>query len=149
MGVMEQLVYMRRYRWARELMLLYGLDVPAQVQIGTGLQLQHRAMGTVLHPETSIGNDVTIYHQVTIGRADAHVPRADSPMEGIEIADRAILYPGVKVLGGPGITRLGEGSILAANAVLTRSTSDWEIWAGVPAKKVGERDGATERERHA
>lgn len=139
MGFMEALVTRRRYRWARELMLIYGLDVPAEVQIGDGLVLQHRGLGTVIHPETVIGAGVTIFHQVTIGRADAHVPRASSPMERIDIGDEAIIYPGAKVLGGAGVTRLGAGTILAANAVLTKSTGDWEVWGGVPARKLSDR----------
>lgn len=136
---MERLAYARRWRIARELMLLYGLDLPREVILEPGLVLQHRGMGTVIHPDTSIGQRVTIYHQVTIGRADAHVKRANSPMERVKICDDAILYPGAKILAGAGITRVGTGTIIAANAVLTRSTGDWEIWAGIPAQKVGER----------
>lgn len=139
MPLMEYLVYRRRSRLARELMLLYGLDVPAEVSIGPGLILQHRAMGTVVHPQTQIGAGVTIYHQVTIGRADAHVDRALSPMGHIEIDDGAILYPGAKILGGPGVTRIGRGTIVAANAVVTRSTGDNEIWGGIPARLIGTR----------
>ncbi len=139
MGVMERLVALRRHRWAREIGSLYGLDVPREVRIGTDFVLHHRGAGTVIHPLTRIGDRVTIYHQVTVGRADAHVPFADSPMEHIEIGDDAILYPGAKILGGPGVTRVGAGAIVAANAVLLTSTGDWEVWAGSPAKKVGDR----------
>ena len=146
MGVMEKLVGLRRFRAVRELLLLYGLDIPAAVQIGSGLVLQHRGMGTVIHPATTLGQNVTLYHQVTIGRADAHVPWEQSLMERIVIEDGVILYPGAKVLGGAGTTTVGRSTILAANAVLTRSTGDWEIWGGVPARKLGDRerhDGAT------
>lgn len=143
MAVMERLVYLRAHpvlgRIARELLLLYGLDVPARVQLGRGLQLQHRGLGTVIHPATRIGDRVTLYHQVTIGRADAHVPAAHSPMESIVIDDDAILYPGAKVLGGPGVTRIGRRAIVAANAVVTTSVPDGEIWGGVPARRLGRR----------
>lgn len=139
MSLMERMVRLRRFRIARELMLLYGLDVPAEIVVGKNLILQHRGMGTVFHPDVVIGDNVTIYHQVTLGRADAHVPREQSPMHAIIVSDHAILYPGCKILGGPGDTTVGEGSIVAANAVLTRSTGDWEIWAGIPAVKVADR----------
>ncbi|MCI9858203.1 hypothetical protein MIBA_08225 [Microbacterium proteolyticum] len=144
MGFMEWLAYRRRWRAAREFMLLYGLDLPAAVTIGDGLILQHRGMGTVIHPDCRIGNDVTIYHQVTIGRADAHKPRVLSPMEAIEIGDGAVLCPGAKVLGGPGVTRVGAHTIVAANAVLTVSTGDWEVWGGVPACRLGMRSPASD-----
>lgn len=139
MGWIEMLVRHRRRRIAREILLVYGLDIPAQVKIGKDLTLHHRAMGTVFHPATTIGDRVTIYHQVTLGRQDAHIPWAESRMERIEVGDDAVLFAGAKILGGPGVTRVGEGTIVAANAVLTCSTGTWEIWAGVPARKIGER----------
>jgi serine O-acetyltransferase len=141
MGMMEWLIYRRKSRLARELMLLYGLDVPAEVRVGDGLILQHRGMGTVIHPDTIIGDRVTIYHQVTVGRADAHVPRENSPMRHIEIRDDAILYPGCRILGSAGVTSVGYGTIVAANSVLLSSTGDGEVWAGVPARRVAMRSG--------
>ncbi|MET4589351.1 serine O-acetyltransferase [Arthrobacter sp. 754] len=140
MGLMEKMVYRRKIRVVRELLLLVaGLEVQAGTKIGKDLQLQHRGMGIVIHPSTTIGDRVTLYHQVTIGRKDAHIPEADSVMEGIVIGDDAILFPGSKVLGGPGVTTVGARTILAANAVLTQSTGEDEIWAGIPARKVGDR----------
>jgi serine O-acetyltransferase len=146
-GVIEKLVYRRRHRVlgraAREFLLLYGLDVPAAVDIGDDLHLQHRGLGTVIHPATRIGSNVTIYHQVTIGRADAHVPITQSPFEAIEIQDDVILYPGAKVLGGPGTTTIGKGAIIAANAVVTRPVPPGEVWVGAPARPVGSRSSRT------
>jgi len=137
MGIMEKLVGLRRFRLARELMLVYGLDIPKEVIVGPGIQLQHRGMGTVVHPLTTFGSRVTVYHQVTIGRKDGHIPFEQSAMERIVIGDDVVLYPGSKILGGPGITSVGRGTIVAANAVLFSSTGEWEIWAGIPARRVG------------
>lgn len=134
--MLEQLIARRKSRLAREVLALYGIDLPAAVQVGERFQLMHRGFGTVIHPETVIGDDVQIYHQVTIGRRDAHVRRDQSPMVRIEIGDRVVIYPGAKILGGPGITRIGNGTIVAANAVVTRSTGENEVWAGVPATLV-------------
>lgn len=140
MGVMEHLVYLRRHRLfgrlARELMLLYGLDVPAAVHVGGRFTLQHRGLGTVIHPTTRIGDNVTIYHQVTIGRADAHVPIAKSQFVGIELQDDVVIYPGAKILGGAGTTTIGRGAIIAANAVVTRSVPPGQVWAGIPARQL-------------
>ena len=140
MGMMERLVARRKSRWAREALALYGVEIPARVQIGKGFHLVHRGFGTVIHPDTVIGDDVQIYHQVTIGRADGHRPRSESAMKHVEIGNGAILFPGAKILGGPGVTRIGEGTIIAANSVLTTSTGDNEVWAGVPARKVSDRE---------
>ena len=135
----ERLVELRRFPPARQLLLVYGIDIPASVPIGAGLRLQHRGAGTVVHELVSIGERVTIYHQVTIGRADGHLRMHEPRMERIEIGDDVVLFPGAKVLGGPGVTRVGDGTIVAANAVLTRSTGEWEIWGGIPARKIGDR----------
>lgn len=54
----------------------------------------------------------------------------------IHIADDCWVGAGATVL--PGV-ELRKGSVLAAGAVLTRSTGEYEIWAGIPAAKVGER----------
>lgn len=75
MGLMEKMVYRRHIRAIRELMLLVaGLEVQAGTKIGKDLRLQHRGMGIIIHPSTIIGDRVTLYHQVTIGRKDAHIP---------------------------------------------------------------------------
>lgn len=140
MGLMEKMVYRRNIRAVREIMLLVaGLEVQAGTKIGKDLQLQHRGMGVIIHPSTVIGDRVTLYHQVTIGRKDAHIPEEETEMESIVIGDDAILFPGSKVLGGPGVTTVGARTILAANAVLTQSTGEDEIWGGIPARKIGDR----------
>jgi acetyltransferase-like isoleucine patch superfamily enzyme len=45
--------------------------------------------------------------------------------------------------------RIGRGAIIGANAVITRDVGPYEIWAGVPARKIGERfaEGA-DRAKH-
>ena len=123
----------------RVLQVYYGIDLPVEVQVGRGLVMPHMGRGAVIHPCTTIGDYVTIYHGVTIGRSDAHIPAEDSAFEHIEIGDHVVLSTGSVVLGGPGITTVGTGTILAANAVLRQSTGDWEVWAGIPARKVGSR----------
>lgn len=137
MTPIERLVTLRRHRWAREILSLYGVEVPADVRIGVGLVLAHRCQGTVIHSAAVIGDRVMIYHQVTIGRADPWV--SGGTMEAIHIGDDVILCAGAKVLGRHGILTVGRGSVIGANSVLTCSTGDWEIWAGCPAAKVGDR----------
>jgi serine O-acetyltransferase len=139
MKFIDRLVYWRRYRLAREILALYGVEIGATVEIGEDFQLLHRGFGTVIHPDTTIGDRVRIFHQVTIGRADAHILREHSKMLRVVIEDDVILFPGAKILGGEGITRVGLGTIVAANAVLLNSTGDNEVWAGVPARRIAAR----------
>ena len=138
-SLMSRLAYLRSWRWAKELMAIYGGEIPAEVKIGRDLKILHRGFGTVIHAKTQIGDRVTIYHQVTIGRADAHLHGSLSTMDRVVVEDDVIIFPGAKILGQNGILTVARGSIVGANAVLTKSTKPYEIWAGVPAKLVSMR----------
>jgi serine O-acetyltransferase len=63
----------------------------------------------------------------------------ESKFEGIIIEDDVLLSPGAKVLCKAGVLKVAKGTVLGANAVLLESTKENEIWAGVPAKRVGMR----------
>lgn len=54
-----------------------------------------------------------------------------------EIEARAFIGAGATLL--PGV-HIGQGAVVGAGAVVTHDVGAWEIWAGVPAKKIGERD---------
>lgn len=118
-----------------------GVEIPRSVQIGSGFDLVHGGVGVVIHPRSMIGRDVKIYPGVTLGRADIHLPAVQSKFAGIEIGDGAILASGSKVLCKEGVLRVGRGTVLGANAVLFESTGEGETWAGLPARKVGMREG--------
>ena len=118
---------------------LLGVELPRPVPIGTDLEIAHGGFGIVVHSKAKIGNRVKIYPGVTLGRADIYKPASESRFEGIVIDDDVSLSPGCKILCKEGILRVGRGTVIGANAVLLESTADWEIWAGMPARKVGER----------
>jgi acetyltransferase-like isoleucine patch superfamily enzyme len=97
----------------------------------------HSAGGLRIGKAVGIGPKVTILtsqHQAL----DRDVPVYFSPIEfaevvledGCDIGAGAILLPGVRV---------GEGAIVGAGAVVTHNIPPYEIWAGVPARKIRER----------
>jgi serine O-acetyltransferase len=55
----------------------------------------------------------------------------------VVIEDGAVLCSGARVVCKTGVLTVGRGTIVGANAVLTQSTGPNEIWAGVPARRVG------------
>jgi serine O-acetyltransferase len=122
------------------LLKLLGIEVPRSVRIGEEVTLEHGGFGVVIHPNSEIGDRVKIYPGVTLGRADIYRAIEDSKFQGIEIEDDVILAPGAKVLGKEGILRVGRGTVVGANAVLLESTGPNQVWAGIPAKCVGQRD---------
>lgn len=118
---------------------LLGAEIPRSVRIGKSFELAHGGFGVVIHSATQIGDRVKVYPGVGLGRADIHRPASQSTFEGILVEDDVILAPGAKVLCNAGVLRLGRGTVVGANAVLLESTGENEIWAGVPARKVGMR----------
>jgi len=143
--IYSRLVYARKFPviggLAYFLLKLLGIEIPRSVPVGYGLELAHGGFGVVIHSASRIGNRVKIYPGVTLGRADIYRHASSSSFEGIVVEDDAILCPGAKVLCKEGILRVGRGSVIGANAVLLESTGENEIWAGVPAKLVGTRNG--------
>ena len=121
------------------LVLKKGLEIPSSVIIGENCDFPHNSVGTVIHPDTIIKDNVKIYQNVTIGRADIYEDYKSSKMKKIIIEEGAIICAGAKILSKQEELVIGKNSIIGANAVLLNSTGENEIWAGVPAKKVGMR----------
>jgi serine O-acetyltransferase len=139
------LVYASRRRGVGRLaylaLKLLGMEFPRAVPVGPDLEITHGGFGIVIHSRSVIGARVKIYPGVTLGRADIHRPMAESRFEGIVIEDDVILASGAKVLCKEGVLRVRRGTVVGANAVLLESTGEGEIWAGIPARCLGMRDG--------
>lgn len=125
-------------RLAVQMLKILGADIPRDVKIGENFHITHPC-GVVIHNSTVIGNRVTIFSCVTLGRADAY-RRTESQMKGIAIEDDVVLGSGCKVLCKEGILKVGRGTVIGANAVLLQSTGEFEVWTGIPAKCIGRRD---------
>jgi serine O-acetyltransferase len=142
--IYTSLVYARNWpvigKLAYYALKLLGSEIPLPVPIGKDFQLVHGGFGVVVHSRSEIGDRVKIYPGVTIGRADIHNPMEKSLFEGVVIEDDVILCPGAKVLCKEGVLHVGKGTVVGANAVLLHSTGENEIWAGMPARKVGDRN---------
>lgn len=120
-----------------KLILLRGVDLPAEVSIGENVTFAHNAVGSVIHRHTIIEKDVYIFPSVTIGKADIFEDYTNSKVNGFIIHEGAALCAGAKILCKEGTLEIGKKSIVAANAVLTHSIGPYEIWGGVPAKLIG------------
>lgn len=109
--------------------VLFGIEVPPRIPIGSGLVLMH-TQGTVLGAAT-IGENVTIYHQVTLGAVtmDFAYTAALRPV----IEDDVVIGVGAKVLGG---LTLGHGSVVGANAVVLKNVPPGYVAIGIPAKNL-------------
>lgn len=86
----------------------------------------------------TIGNHVGIASQVLIYNDEHDINSADygNSFGSVTIKDYVFIGPRAIIL--PNIT-IGKGSVIAAGAVVTKDIPDFEIWGGVPAKKIADR----------
>uniref|UniRef100_UPI002ACB10BC GDP-mannose 4,6-dehydratase n=1 Tax=Paratractidigestivibacter sp. TaxID=2847316 RepID=UPI002ACB10BC len=125
------------------LVFLFGCDVPPQVEVGRDVELLHNGIGTVIHPTTVLEDGACICQNVTIGDATNWLGYdGQGRFEGVVVGEGAMICAGAKVLGSDGVLKVGKGTVVGANSVLTKSTGDNEIWAGVPAKYIRKKEDA-------
>lgn len=105
--------------WTR---VLIGAEIPRQVECGSGLRLPHAGRGVIIHADTKIGDDVWIYHRVTIG------VRGDGPPP--VLGDRVYVGTGACILGP---VKIGDGARIGAGAVVTKDVPAGCTARGVPA----------------
>lgn len=118
-------------------------ELPNRKNIGKNIKFPHGLKNIVMHEKTRIEDNVTVFHEVTCGRGDMYGIVPDAPpskFEGIVLKEGAVLCAGAKVICNRGLLTVGRNTIVGANAVLTRSTGDNEIWAGKPARLIKKRN---------
>lgn len=104
----------------------FGCTLHPNTRIGIGLRLPH-PNGIVIGNDVVIGENCTIYQQVTLGggeRGDWKGSRF--PMVG----DDCILWSGSRIVGA---VALGDGVVVGAGAVVIRDVPAQHLAVGVPA----------------
>jgi len=91
-----------------------GIEIHPGATIGRRVFIDH-GMGVVIGETAIVGDDVTIYHGVTLGGRSLNKGKRHPTIE-----NNVILGAGAKVLGN---VTIGEGSTIGANQVVTRSLS--------------------------
>jgi serine O-acetyltransferase len=127
---------------------LLGVEFPRSTEVEGPVELAHGAVGLVVHRATRLGRHIILMPGVVIGRADSWIPPEQVAHLGgrVVIGDHVTVGAGAKVLFAAGQELVvAEGTIVGANAVLRESTGPYEIWAGIPARRVGVREGAATR----
>ena len=111
-----------------------GIEIHPGAKIGKNLFIDH-GMGVVIGETSEIGNNVTIYHAVTLGGIS---PSIDSERQRHEkrhptIGDDVVIGSGAQIIGP---VKVGNGSRIAANAVVVKDVEENTTMVGVPAKAV-------------
>jgi len=85
-----------------------------------------------------IGDNVAITSGVWISTVKHDLESIDfsATAQAVEIADFAFIGRRAVILQG---CQIGRGAVLGAGSTLTKSIPSFEVWAGNPARKIGER----------
>ncbi|KXZ38957.1 serine O-acetyltransferase [Alkalithermobacter thermoalcaliphilus JW-YL-7 = DSM 7308] len=106
---------------------LTGIEIHPGAKIGKGLFIDH-GMGIVIGETAEIGDNVTIYHGVTLGGTGK-----DKGKRHPTIGNNVIISAGAKVLGP---IYIGDNSKIGANAVVLKDVDPNCTVVGIPAKVV-------------
>jgi serine O-acetyltransferase len=108
---------------------LTAIDIHPGAKIGRNFFIDHGF--TVVGETAEIGDDVTIYQNVTLGGTN---PTAgEGGKRHPTLRDRVVVGSGAQILGP---IEIGEGAKVGANAVVTRNVAPGATVVGIPAKPV-------------
>ena len=117
---------------------LTGIEIHPGAKIGKNLFIDH-GMGVVIGETSEIGENVTIYHMVTLGGIAPSIN--SNGQRNIKrhptIEDDVVIGSGAQVLGP---VRVGRCAKIGANAVITKDVQEKAIMVGIPARNVGVAD---------
>ena len=104
---------------------LTGVEIHPGATIGRRFFIDH-GMGVVIGETAIVGDDVMLYHDVTLGgRSLAKVKRHPT------VGDRVTIGSGARVLGD---VNLGDDSQIGANSVVTKDVPAGAVAVGIPAQ---------------
>jgi serine O-acetyltransferase len=107
--------------WSR---FLTGIEIHPGAVIGRRVVIDH-GMGVVIGETAIVGDDVLIYHGVTLGgKVNARVKRHPT------VGNNVLLGAGAKILGD---IEIGNGAQIGANAVVTKSVPVGAVIVGPQA----------------
>ena len=111
-----------------------GIEIHPGASIGKNLFIDH-GMGVVIGETSIIGNNVTIYHAVTLGGIS---PSINSDSQRNEkrhptIGNDVVIGSGAQIIGP---VKVGNCARIAANAVVVNDVAENTTMIGVPAKAI-------------
>ena len=114
---------------------LTGIEIHPRAKIGKNLFIDH-GMGVVIGETSEIGDNVTIYHMVTLGGIAPSINSNDQRnlKRHPTIENEVVIGSGAQVLGP---VTVGCCAKIGANAVITKDVPEKAVMVGIPAKNVG------------
>jgi len=118
---------------------LTGIEIHPKAKIGRNLFIDH-GMGVVIGETSEIGDNVTIYHNVTLGGIAPSINSNDQRniKRHPTLENNVVVGSGAQILG-PIIIK--KNSLIGANAVVTKDVPENSVMIGIPAKVIGTTSG--------
>ena len=115
-----------------------GIEIHPRAKIGKNLFIDH-GMGVVIGETSEIGDNVTIYHMVTLVGIAPSINSNDqrNVKRHPTIENEVVIGSGAQVLGP---VTVGCCAKIGANAVITKDVPEKAVMVGIPAKNVGMAD---------
>ena len=107
--------------------IITGIEIHPAAKIGKNLFIDH-GHGVVIGETSEIGDNVLIYHGVTLGGNALHKGKRHP-----SIGNNVIIGAGAKILGP---LTIGDAARVGANAVVTKSINAKSTVMGIPAKEL-------------
>lgn len=107
--------------------ILTGVDIHPGAVLGGGLFIDH-ATGVVIGETAEVGDDVTLFHGVTLGGTGV-----DTGKRHPTVGDRVTIGAGAKVLGP---IKIGDDSRIGANSVVVKEVPSSAVVVGVPGQII-------------
>lgn len=102
-----------------------GIEIHPGAKIGKGLFIDH-GMGVVIGETAEVGDNVVIYHGVTLGGTGK-----DKGKRHPTVGNNVIIGTGAKVLGP---INIGDGAKIGANSVVLNDVPTAATAVGIPAE---------------
>ena len=114
---------------------LTGIEIHPKAKIGKNLFIDH-GMGVVIGETSEIGDNVTIYHMVTLGGVSPSIESNEqrNVKRHPTLKDNVVVGSGAQVLGP---IEVGKNAKIGANAVVTKDVPENAVMVGIPARNVG------------
>jgi len=122
---------------------LTGIEIHPGARIGRRFFIDH-GMGVVIGETAEVGDDVTLYHGVTLGGTSWEKGKRHPTL-----GDDVVVGAGAKILGPISV---GSGARVGSNAVVLRDVPEGATMVGIPARVAGVRptpDSAEDKRRAA
>jgi serine O-acetyltransferase len=115
-------------RWISQVARFFtGIEIHPGARIGRHFFIDH-GMGVVIGETASIGDDVTIYHDVTLGGTSF-----EKGIRHPQIGNKVIIGAGAQLLGP---IHIGDNARIGSNAVVVKDVPSNSTMVGVPAHSV-------------